>query len=389
MSNQPNTPLQSGAVKSSLKQTVLFFVGGLLLGSTVASGFFLNRAKQQPALAASDVAGETLFKVDGSVYTVTSLPRAVQMNYFNLSNSIYDAKLNFTNQIALRMALAKDNPKVQATSTDDLPALEALLSVPDVQDAEVEQYYKSIAAQYGQAVFGGQTLAQLKPQLKQQMARQKTEQAVGAKLQEFTANGRITSFLVKPEAPAVELNLTGYPTRGSDNSVLTLVEVADYMCPHCRETEPAIEKLYKEFGDKVKFVHVSFPLNTEGLNGALARGAFCATQQGQAQFWNYHKNAFQVSWDKMNPADKNTAAKFFDDEAVAVATKSNLDMQAFNNCLASEDAKNYLTRLKNEFNASTGFKGTPTFYLNNKLVQANPAQLEETLRNTLKQVASR
>lgn len=371
--------------KSSFKQTLLFFIGGLLLGGTLTAGVFINLAKHQAAPTAN-VLGENLFKVDGTVYTNGTLPRAVQMNYFSLSNSIYDAELNFLNQIALRIALAKDN-KIDLSTTDDLPSLETLLNIQDVTDADVDAYYKSILSQYGPSVFGGQTYAQIKPQLKMQMARQKTEQVVAAKIQEFTANGRISTFLAKPEAPAVKLDLTGYPARGNPNATVTFVEVADYMCPHCRETAPMVEKLYKEFGDKVKFVHVSFPLNPAGLNGALARGAFCATQQGQDQFWKYYDHAFQVPWDKMNPKDVASADKFFNDEALEVAKQANLDTSAFERCLVSEDANNYINRLKKDFNDSTGFKGTPTFYLNDRLVQVNPAQLEETLRNALNQVA--
>lgn len=384
MSNTHNQ-YQFGRSKSPLKQALLFFVGGLLLGGTFTAGVFMNRAKHK-AVSTSEILGENLFKVDGVVYTNATLPRAVQMNYYSLSNSIYDAEKNFLNQIALRIALAKDN-KIDLSKTDDLPTLETLLNIQNVTDADVDAYYKSILSQYGAAVFGGQTYEQIKPQLKMQMMRQKTEQTVSAKIQEFTDNGRISTFLVQPEAPSVKLDLTGYPSRGNQTSTVTFVEVADYMCPHCRETEPMVEKLYKEFGDKVKFVHVSFPLNPEGLNGALARGAYCATQQGQDQFWKYHEHAFQVPWDKMNPKNTASAEKFFNDEAVTVATQANLDIKAFETCLVSEDAKKYVNRLKTDFNANTGFKGTPTFYLNDKLIQINPTQFEETLRNALNQVA--
>lgn len=386
--NTQHDPLQSMPTKSSLKQTALFFIGGLLLGGTLSAGVFLNKASKE-ATVSSDVVGETLFKVDDTTYSTANLPRAIQMNYYSLASNIYDAKVNFTNQIALRLALAKDNPQIKAASAEDLPTLEELLPALEVQDAEVDAYYKSIIAQYGESVFGGQSLDKIRPQLKQQMSRQKMDQVVNTKIQELITNGRLVSFLNKPEAPAVALNLTNYPVRGNVESTITLVEVADYMCPHCRETEPAVEKIYKEFGDKVKFVHVSFPLNPEGLNGALARGAYCATQQGQDKFWDYHQNAFQVSWDKMQPADPKNSEKFFNDEAVAVASKANLNMDAFTSCLNSEDAKNYVTRMRNDFNPSTGFKGTPTFYLNNKLVQATPAQLEDALRKSLKQIASK
>lgn len=383
--NSPHNQYKIGSTKSSFKQALLFFVGGVLLGGTLTAGLMLNREKHK-AVSTAEILGEKLFSVDGVAYTNATLPHSLQMNYYSLSNSIYDAQRNFLNQVALRMALAKDN-KFDFSKSEELPTLETLLNIQDVTDADAEAYYKSIVSQYGAGVFGGQTYDQIKPQLKMQMMRQKTEQTVAAKIQEYTDNGRIATFLVQPEAPAVKLNLAGYPSRGNQKSTVTFVEVADYMCPHCRETEPTIEKLYKEFGDKVKFVHVSFPLNRDGLNGALARGAYCANQQGENKFWQYHEHAFEVPWDKMNPKNAASAQKLFNDEAVVVAKQANLDTAAFEKCLDSEGAKAYLERLKTDFNASTGFKGTPTFYLNDRIIQINPAQLEETLRNALNQVA--
>lgn len=373
--------------KNSFAKTALFFVGGALIGGLFTTGFFLNQKNKQ-AVSNENVIGESLFKVDNNVYSSTNLPGDSAMSYYQLENSIYEAKANFANQLALRLALAKDNPAAAQNSEGALPTLEELLPVATPTDEEVKNYYDTILSRYGQSVFGGQNFDAVKAQLAQQLSRQKREQTIQGKIQEYTANGRITPLLAKPEAPAVQLNLTGYPVRGNAESSVTLVEISDYMCPHCRETEPAVEKIYSEFKDKVKFVQITFPLNPKGLNGALARGAFCAQQQGSDQFWKFHENAFQVGWDKMTPPKDANADEFLNGQATQVATQSGLDVSAFNSCLVSEQASQYITHLQSEFNAEKGFQGTPTFYLNNKLIQANPAQLEATLRQTLNKIAT-
>jgi len=379
-----SNPIQSTPKKSPFAQTLLFFVGGAILGGVLTTGFFLSQQSQK-SVSTKQLVGESLFKVDGNMYSSTNLPADTSMDYYQLENSVYEAKLNLVNQIALRIALAKDSGKGK---NQELPALEELLPVSIPTDTEVTEYYNSITSRYGQNVFGGQNFESIKEQLKQQLAKQKREQEVNTKIQELTSNGRIVSLLTKAEAPAVELNLTGYPSRGNTESSVTLVEISDYMCPHCRETEPTIEKLYKEFGDKVNFVQVSFPLNPNGLNGALARGAYCASEQGVDMFWKYHEHAFQVPWTKMTPPSDKPALEFFDSEAIEVAKLSDLNLESFNSCLESEKAKQYITDLQSEFNAQKGFQGTPTFYVNNRLVQANPAQLEATLRDTLKQISA-
>ncbi len=382
-----NDPIQSPKRPSTLGQSALFFIGGALLGGMLASGFFMNRVNQA-AVSTDDVVGESLFKVDKNLYSSNNLPGDSAMSYYQLESSIYDAKSNFVNQIALRLALAKDNPKAVAAAKGELPSLDELLNVSAPTDAEVKAYYNTILSRYGEAVFGGQSYDAVKAQLSQQLEKQKRDQKIQEKVQEYVSTGRIEPLLSKPEAPSVKLDLTGYPVRGNADSSITLVEVSDYMCPHCRETEPIVNKMYKEFGNKVKFVQITFPLNPKGLNGALARGAYCANQQGSNQFWKYHEQAFAVPWDKMNPPQGKDAETYFNVVASDAAKRADINVNKFNSCLESKDAAQYITHLQSEFNAEKGFQGTPTFYLNNKLIQANPAQLESTLRTTLSKMAS-
>ncbi|MGY3803872.1 thioredoxin domain-containing protein [Pigmentibacter ruber] len=366
--------------KSSNVKIIGFFIGGIILGALATTGVMLaQKAKKAVDLSAN--LGKPFVVVDGKTWDSGMLPGDSGMDYYTLQNNIYNAEKNFASQTALRIALANDAGK--AVSTTELPKLEELLNIPPVSEQEAKQYYEKIIAQMGAGVFGGQPFDKIKAQLQMQMSQQKASEIVLRKIQELEAGGRIKVLLNPPTSPSVKLNLDGYPSRGNKNANLVFVEVADYLCAHCRESEPIIEKIAKEFADKVKFVHISYPLAPQGLSGALAKGAFCATKQSEKSFWDYHTNAFQVPFSKANPTG-NDPTKQFMDEAINVAKQSNLDLKAFTECLNSNEPNEYIQKVQNEFNSSTGFKGTPTFYLNGKILEANPQQLEASIKAAIK-----
>lgn len=361
---------------SQLGKLIGFFVGGALLGAVVCGGVMLAQKNKQ---AVNVNTGMPVLTVDGNTYTTTNLPGDANMGYYSLENNIYNASKGFMEQTALRIALAKDAGKSGA----ELPKLSELLTFPKVTEEEAKQYYDKIVSQMGSSAVGGQPFESIKAPLMQQMQQKKDNEFVTTKIQELQAKGRFKVLLTAPVAPAVPLNTASYPSRGNQNATTTLVEVADYMCPHCREVEPVMEKIYKEFSGKVKFVHVSYSLMPDGLSGALARGAFCANQQSQDLFWAYHKSAFETSWDKMKAPAGGDDAKYFNDVASEVAKTAGLNSEKFGSCLTSTEAKTYLDSLAKNFNSATGFQGTPTFYLNNKLIPVNPEQLEATLTAAL------
>lgn len=364
----------------SNKKTLVFFIGGLVLGALLTAGIMLSQEKKK-AIDVSAAIGTPLFKVDNKVYTTSDLPGDAAMEYYMLENNIYSAKQNFSNQIALRILLAKDAQKPVNSST--LPKIEELLNMKPVTEFEAKQYYDKILAQMGKNVFGGQTFDQIKTQLIARMNQQKNSEVVSTKLQELQSGGRIQVLLKQPTAPSVSLDVASYPARGNLNSSVTLVEVADYLCPHCREAESTIESLYKQFDSKIKFVHVSFPLAPEGLSGALARGAFCANKQGQDKFWKYHAAAFQVPWEKNQVPTGLDATTYYNNITTEVGQNSGVDSATFSTCLTSNEAKDYIKNVQATFNESKGFQGTPTFYLNNKIIQASPEQLSNTLQAAL------
>lgn len=359
-----------------------FFLGGLILGCLISSGIFLS-LKKKSAVDISSAVGHPLFKVDGQVYTTANLPSGAAMEYYLLDSKVFSAEENFATQLSLRMVISKDQGK--PTTGDSLPSLDELLHLGPASDQEVLNYYNLLASKNGPQFTKQNPFNSVKTFLAEKVTQQKNTQIVMAKVDEFKSKKRIEILLKSPKPPMVNLNLDGYPARGNLKSSTTMVEVADYLCPHCREAEPVIEKIVKEFSDKIKFVHVSFPLQPNGLSGALSKGAYCANQQSNEAFWKYHQLAFEVSWEKATPPVGQDPSTYYNFITSDVAQKAKLNISTFKSCLSSPAADDYLKKVQNAFNDSKGFQGTPAFYLNNKMLQVTPEQLEPTLREALTQ----
>lgn len=364
----------------SAKKALIFFVSGIVLGGLATSAVFISKQKNQ-SIDLSKAMGSSLFSVDGKSYTSSSLPGDASMEYYTLESNIYNAKKEFAAQVATRIALSKDAGKTVDNSS--LPKMDELLTASKVTDDEAKQTYDQVLHQMGPGVFGGKSFEEIKAQLITKLSQQKQMQIVSNKAQELETKGRVQILLSKPEAPSVKLNVGSYPIRGNVNADVTLVEVADYLCPHCRQTQPAVESIYKEFSKKVKFVQVSFPLNPNGLSGALARGAYCANKQSNDLFWKYHELAFQVPFEKMQVKKGENEKIVFDNDAIDVAKNAGLDVNSFSTCLISAEAASYLKKVQSDFTASNGFQGTPAFYLNNKILELSPQQMESSLRVAL------
>ncbi|KAB8031877.1 DsbA family protein [Fluviispira multicolorata] len=361
-------------------KSVGFLFGGIVLGSLLTVGVVISKNNKK-AVDISDAVGVPLLTVDGKTWTTTDLPGDSLMEYFDLERNIYNARQGIASRIAVRLALAKDAG--MTITNDKLPKIEDLLTIQPVSDIDTQNYYDQIIAKMGPGFFSGKSYEMIKSQLQQQLSQQKIGQILETKIKDLEDAGRIKVLVKPPVSPPVKLNLSGFPVRGNHNASTTLVEVADYMCAHCRESEGAIEKIYKEYSNKVKFVHVAYPLAPLGLSGSLARGAYCATEQGDKEFWSYHKEAFSVPFSKMQPPSGVDAEKAFDNETIEVAKLAKINIEKFSACLGSENARKYIEIVQKQFNENVGFSGTPTFYLNGSMIQVSPQQLASTLRVAL------
>lgn len=74
---------------------------------------------------------------------------------------------------------------------------------------------------------------------------------------------------------------------GPADALVTIVEFGDYRCRYCREAEPHLAAIRRNYGERIALVFRHFPLATESVSYSAARAAECAAEQGA--FWDYHE----------------------------------------------------------------------------------------------------
>ncbi len=152
--------------------------------------------------------------------------------------------------------------------------------------------------------------------------------------------------------------------KGSESSVVALVEYSDFQCPACASFQPTINEVLAEYGDSIKFEYKHFPLPIHPKAEPAARAAEAAAQQGA--FFEYHDLLFanQQAWSN----GPNHIALF-----MKYAEELNLDVEKFKrhyNASLIADKVRENSREAREL----GLTGTPTFFLNGERMQMQTYQ---------------
>lgn len=84
--------------------------------------------------------------------------------------------------------------------------------------------------------------------------------------------------------------IDGSPTKGPEGAPLTVVEFADFQCPHCGEFAPMIDRIVEARKNEVRFVYKFYVLGKFPNSENAARAAIAAGKQGK--FWEMHHLIF-------------------------------------------------------------------------------------------------
>lgn len=176
-----------------------------------------------------------------------------------------------------------------------------------------------------------------------------------------------------PETFSVDLE--GWPSKGSLEAPVTIVEYSDFACPFCgkfwKETLPQITKEYIDTG-KVRFVYKDFPV----VGGEkAAEAAHCAEEQGK--YWEYHDVLFgSQEQDRGNWANVSVHEGYARDLGLNVAQ--------FAECFESSRYQEKVAMSTRE-SAQNGGTGTPFFLVNNTpVVGAQPfANFQQVIEQEL------
>ena len=147
-----------------------------------------------------------------------------------------------------------------------------------------------------------------------------------------------------------KIDAGGFASRGPANAKYTVIEFADYECPHCRAASPVVEELVKTHPD-VKAVYKHYPLPFHAMARPAAIAAEAAGRQGK--FWEMH-NAIFATQDLLS-----------DDLLIGHAKALGLDVARFKKDMADPELVKKVDASQVEGKA-LGVEFTPYFFVNGR-----------------------
>ena len=181
--------------------------------------------------------------------------------------------------------------------------------------------------------------------------------------------GELVGRLIRSGAPRVDrkklyemrfdpkevktIDIEGAPSKGPADAPVTLVEFADFECPHCAVMRLILELMQERFPNQIRIVYkvYALPGHTHAPEAAIA--ALAAGKQDK--FWEMHKLLFEHQ-DKLERKDLMRYARDLE-----------LDMDQFKKDLEDEGLRGTLEK-SIKLGDTLGITGTPTMYVNGRIV---------------------
>ena len=162
--------------------------------------------------------------------------------------------------------------------------------------------------------------------------------------------------------------------RGNPSAKIWMIIASDFQCPYCKmwhdSSDAIIRRDYIDNG-KVRLAFVNFPIGSHQNAIPAAEYAMCAAAQDK--FWPMHDALFasQEKWAAL-PDPKPLLEQ--------VASSAGADLTALRSCVSSHKMRP-LIEADREKASRAGVRATPSFFINNQLVEGvvPTAELRKTL----------
>ena len=290
-----------------------------------------------PASANED---RTLFRLNGLDYNASDLSPALRQQMFDAYQRYYDAVSAIVRDAAFDLHIAE---MAEFSGKDPAVVRAGLLPSGAVPEAQLQSFYDQNRQRIG-APF-----QQVKGQIAEYLQRERANVAKTAVVAKLTKTGKLDAGLPAPKSPVVKINTDGFPFKGPADAPVTIVEFADYQCPHCGSVVPVMRDMLARHAGKVRVVFVDFPINRSGISRLVAKGAVCAQEQGR--FWDFHDLAFEQQKSLTVSAP------------TSLAEQLGLDKAAFDSCYQSQAPERKVASAEAEAER-LGLTSTPTIFVN-------------------------
>src|SRR3984893_9158097 len=325
----PAAPIQEGRRDEVKRNTsARLVISAIVLALTIMC-FTGLVAGQQNSSVVAEVNGDKLTVADLEQKEATELLQS-RYKYYQAARKALD---NLIDQHLLEMQARRENLTVDQLVQREVTSKHQA----DPTEDQLRIYYEGVETE--------QPFEAMREQILQHIREARRSKARAAYLKILRSQAQISITLAPPTAP---VELTHSPVRGNRDAPVVLVEFADYQCPYCQKIHADLEKLQKEYGNRLAFVYKDYPLPMHPYAEKAARAARCAGTQGN--FWEFHDLLFTVK--KLQPADLREQARTL-----------NLDQERFDKCVVEGLEAADVEKDADEAR-SLGITGTPSFFIN-------------------------
>lgn len=164
-------------------------------------------------------------------------------------------------------------------------------------------------------------------------------------------------------------------SKGDADAPVTVVEISDYGCSHCRDfnlegTADALDEAYVQT-EQIRWI--SLPYASSSTTRPAAEAALCAAEQDR--YFEYHEAMFEQF---------GSAGAYSRDGILSAGETAGVDLEEFAACV---DDGRFADELQSNLTAavSAGLRVTPTFFINGQQVEGNlpPASFRQQLDDAL------
>ena len=151
------------------------------------------------------------------------------------------------------------------------------------------------------------------------------------------------------------LHLDDRPTMGPADAPVTMVEFADFECPHCARALPTVEAEVHRHEGRVRLIYKYFPLAGHTWARAAAIASECARVQNPDAFWDFAAAFYR----DQGSIDASNIAEHID----ALSANDKLDTTLLHACLLGKSADERVDQDLKDGDA-VHVTSTPTLFVN-------------------------
>lgn len=319
-----------------------------------------------------------LFKIDGKEITQENMPQELRIAQYRIDMENYLKTYNSWESFAIRMALQKDKGWSDPSNSGAVPSLNQFVE-DSIDKKEVEATYKKLKPQFD-AAKKEEKMA--KAEIKYNMLVNKVTPMYIEQRKKLYTDDRIHVNLLPPDIRKTRIPFVMFPRLGDIKKPLELMAITNYNCKRCRSFNKQIQKLYKNYGNSLSYVHINHAFRPKSVNFDLLLAAQCMHIGEKSKYWKFHEMVFaEKSFGNYKIEKREESRKKLGQilDGLGVPSKRIFE------CMSNDQNKKIMSKSILRFR-DVGIKELPVFYLNGRqliLVQEEDG-LEPAFKNMLK-----